>query len=69
MAWLPTFSLRVLDDRLNNNIMLIIVPKIGLFPIQLLQARRHIHNINNRESTYTYCFTCMNGHVILGCVV
>ncbi len=26
MAWLPTFALRILDDRVNNNIMLVIVP-------------------------------------------
>ncbi len=26
MAWLPTFSLRILDDHVNNNIMLIVVP-------------------------------------------
>ncbi len=26
MAWLPTFALRILDDLVNNNIMLITVP-------------------------------------------
>ncbi len=26
MAWLPTFTLRILDVRVNNNIMLIVVP-------------------------------------------
>ncbi len=26
MPWLPTFALRILDDRVNNNIMLIVVP-------------------------------------------
>ncbi len=25
MAWLPTFALRILNDRVNNNIMLIVV--------------------------------------------
>ncbi len=26
MAWLPTFAQRILDNRVNNNIILIIVP-------------------------------------------
>ncbi len=26
MEWLPTFALRILDNRVNNNIMLVIVP-------------------------------------------
>ncbi len=73
MAWLPTFPIRILDDRVNNNIMHIVVPidMYGRFPIWLLQARKRICYLNNRESTYTYGCTCMNGHVtcVFVCVV
>ncbi len=53
MAWLPTFSVRILDDCVNNNIMLIVLP--GRFPIQPLQASGCVCHLYNRESScYTY---------------
>ncbi len=50
MAWRPTFALRILDDRVNNNNMLIVVP-IDMYrwiPIRPLQARRCVRHLNNR---------------------
>ncbi len=34
MAWQATFALRILDDRVNNNIMLIVVP---------IDCSKHVH--------------------------